>query len=281
MKIWAKTRSNGEYHSHNIAHAVFGFKEMGAEIIKYEKIDEIYDWVTPDDIVLDYIDQCNTIFNKFGVTPNILNYPEQLKEFLGRKIWTDTINSISCDENKWSAGYFVKPFKEKAFTGKIISSIADLIGCGNHSENYKVYVSEPVDVKAEWRCFIYYNKIIDIRPYGANIITGNNESWKYHYDYRIVENMLDKFLEWEDRPVGCSMDIGVIDKSTYSVAIDNLDSKNNRVLKNPDYKTILIEFNDAYALGNYGLNTIAYAKLISARWSQLLNRPDIFNFTSC
>lgn len=42
MAIYAKIRANGEYHSQNFAHAVYGFREMGAEIIKYKKIDEIY-----------------------------------------------------------------------------------------------------------------------------------------------------------------------------------------------------------------------------------------------
>lgn len=34
MKIWAKTRANGGYHSHNIAHAIVGFREIGAEIVR-------------------------------------------------------------------------------------------------------------------------------------------------------------------------------------------------------------------------------------------------------
>ena len=45
-----------------------------------------------------------------------------------------------------------------------------------------------------------------------------------------------------------------------------------------DNKTLLLEMNDGYALGCYGLNTIDYAKLISARWSQLLDRQDNFQF---
>ena len=43
-------------------------------------------------------------------------------------------------------------------------------------------------------------------------------------------------------------------------------------------ETLLVEFNDAYALGAYGLSSISYAKLISARWSQLLHREDPFHF---
>lgn len=93
--------------------------------------------------------------------------------------------------------------------------------------------------------------------------------------------MLEKFREWEDRPVACSMDIAVID-TDIPVKIVREDKNGNEIIVGwrcrPNYKTILVEFNDAYALGNYGLHHIAYAKLISARWSQLLDRPDELNF---
>ena len=32
MKVYAKIRQNGEYHSQNISQAVYGFREMGAVI---------------------------------------------------------------------------------------------------------------------------------------------------------------------------------------------------------------------------------------------------------
>ena len=249
MKIWAKIRANGEYHSHNIAHAVFGFKELGAEIIKYEKIDEIYQWVTRDDIVLDYIDQCLTIFDKFGKRPHIEDYPDVLKPFLGRTIWKDTINSINSNPEKW--GVFVKPVKEKAFTGKVINGPADLVGCGSCYENYEVLCSEVLDIKREWRGFVYYGKLIDLRPY--------NGDWHYNYDSSIIDKAMEAFLTWEDRPLACSLDFAVI-------------------VKDGKEKTIFLEANDAFALGNYGLQHLDYAKLISARWSQILDRPDEYAF---
>ena len=172
MKIWAKIRANGEYHSPNISHAVAGFRELGAEIVKYEKIDTIYDIVTEDDIVLDYIDQCLTIFNKFGIHPHMPDYPDVLKKYLKRCIWTDTINSINSNPDKW--GVFVKPVKEKAFTGKVVNEPKDFVGCGSCYENYKVYCSEVLDIKREWRGFMYYDKLIDLRPY-----TGD---WQYNYN---------------------------------------------------------------------------------------------------
>lgn len=260
-KVYLKTKYDNEMkmeipHSHNFAVAMYGFREMAAEIIPYHLIDDIYDVVEREDIVLDYIDQCNVIFNKFGVTPHIPDYPDVLKQFLGRKIWKDTINSISRDESKWSAGYFVKPaVRSKAFTGKTISSIKDLMGCGNHAEDYEVLVSEPLDIAAEWRCFITYDEIMDVRPYGM-IIDKSRKGYLYHYDANVLNSMMESFVTWEDRPMACSMDICVT----------------------KDGRTLLVEFNDAYSLGAYGLPDIYYAKLISARWSQLLGVKDEYHF---
>lgn len=273
MKIWAKIRENGEYHSPNISHAVTGFKHMGAEVIKYNTIDEIYDWVTRDDIVLDYIDQCLTIFNKFSVRPHLEDYPEVLKKFMGRTVWEDTINSINTNPDKW--GVFVKPIKEKAFTGKVINGPADLVGCGSAYENYDVLCSEVLDIKREWRGFIYYDKLIDLRPYSGD--------WHYNYDPDFIDSVIESFKTWEDRPVACSLDFAVIERP-HTISVHK-HSKNGELTKVGEYEeaaleTIFLEANDAYALGNYGLHYLDYAKLISARWSQLLDRPDEFNSTT-
>jgi len=158
-------------------------------------------------------------------------------------------------EEKWSAGYFVKPIRNKVFTGKVISSINDLIGCGNCHGNYEVLVSEAINIKAEWRCFILYDEIIDVRPYGM-LIDPKRKSHLYHYDKNVLQDMLNEFMNIENRPSACSMDICVTEEE----------------------KTLLMEFNDAYSLGYYGLAPILYAKLISARWSQILERPDEYKF---
>lgn len=259
-KVYLKTKYDNEMkmeipHNDNIANAMYGFRTMAAEIIPYHLVDDIYDDFQREDIAIDYIDQCRVLFNKFGVNPYLPDYPEALQPFLGRKIWRDTINSISRDEGKWSAGYFVKPVRGKAFTGKIIASIRDLVGCGNHSEDYEVLVSEPLDIVAEWRCFITYDEIIDVRPYGM-ILDRERKSYLYHYDAKVLGAMLEAFVSWKDRPMACSMDICVT----------------------RDGRTLLVEFNDAYALGAYGLPDIYYAKMISARWSQLMGVKDEFHF---
>ena len=131
----------------------------------------------------------------------------------------------------------------------------NLIGCENCHENYEVLVSEPLNIKAEWSCFILYDEIIDVRPYGM-LIDPQRKSHLYHYDESVLQDMLVEFKNIENRPAACSMDICVTENG----------------------KTLLMEFNDAYALGYYGLAPILYAKLISARWSQILERADEYRF---
>ena len=259
-RVWLKTKyDNGMNmeipHSHNMANAMYGFRELGAEIIPYHTIEEIYEKVTEEDIVVDYIDQCKQIFHKYGKKPYIEDYPKELERFLGRKVWKDTINSISSREDKWSAGYFVKPTSSKAFTGRVISSIKDLVGCGSRCEDLEVLVSEAIDIVAEWRCFILYDEIIDVRPYGV-MIDPTRKSHMYHYDEEVLSEMLEEFKQMQDRPVACSMDICLT----------------------KDGRTLLMEFNDAYSLGYYGLAPVLYARLISARWSQIMEREDEYKF---
>lgn len=43
-----------------------------------------------------------------------------------------------------------------------------------------------------------------------------------------------------------------------------------------DGRTLLIEVNDAWALGCYGLESHLYAKFLLTRWAQLTDTPDQF-----
>ena len=55
-----------------------------------------------------------------------------------------------------------------------------------------------------------------------------------------------------DIPAGCAIDIGVT----------------------PDGRTLLVEINDGFALGCYGAEPVQYAKLLSARWCELVGIHD-------
>lgn len=251
MKVFARQKQDNTYYNINIATAAQGFYELGVEIVPYKDFTSILFDVTPEDIVLDGIFQCDQVFDGFNGHPELCDYPEVLKPYMGRKVWTDTVDHINATPELWNV--FIKPVEHKAFTGRAVRAPKDLIGCGRQNENLEVLCTELLDIKREFRGFVLYDKLIDIRPY--------NGDWHYNYDPQVIDSALEQFKTWKDRPTACSLDFVVVEK-------------------NGDIKTVFLEQNDAYALGCYGLTPLKYARLISARWAQLNNVQDKFKSLS-
>ena len=238
----------------NFASAMFGYLEMGVEVKLFENWSDIKDIITEDDILVDYIDQVIFFLNKFSSYKDFENYPKELNKFYKRKIWKDTINHFSSDPELFTKGYFVKPIKEKVFTGKVIYGIKDLVGCGNQYEDYEILVSDSINLIKEWRVFIYYDYIIGIKPYIGETYIDNTDI------YEFLKQVMEKFKIIKDRPNACSIDIGIVEDD------------------NDKCYPVIVETNDCIALGSYGLDSLSYAKMISARQSQVLNRKDELKF---
>lgn len=280
MKVFYRTKkiagtNNIIPYNYNISQSLDGALQCALLTIPYFKVDEIIEQYERGDIVLDGIDQVQYCLDKFGIKPQEFNYPDVLKPYLGRKIWKDTINSIASNEEKWSAGYFVKPIKEKVFTGKVISSIKDLIGCGSCYEDYEVYVSEPLNFVYECRGFVYYDELKDLRPY-----KGDYQYMKY-MDTDLISQAMENWKTWSDRPNACSLDWGVV-KRPHKILVHK-HNKNGKLevidsYYEDSYDTVFIEGNLPYALGCYGYFSIDYIKLISAYISQISNTDDELHF---
>lgn len=140
---------------------------------------------------------------------------------------------------------FVKPVKNKKFTGRVINSTADLIGYGSCYDNAEVTCSEVLEILSEYRVFVRYGKTIDVRRYKGD--------WRVYPDYKVIEACVN---DYTDSPYGYAIDFGVT----------------------KDGKTVLIEVNNTCSLGSFSLYCIDYAKLLSARWSELMGTEDECNF---
>lgn len=277
IKVFYRIKKIGDItvpFNYNIANALDGALQLGLECTPYYSVNEIIDDYKLGDIVLDGIDQVQYCLNKFNIKPQEFNYPDILKPYLGREVWKDTINSISNNEKKWSAGNFVKPVKEKVFTGKVISSIKDLIGCGSCYEDYEVYVSKPLDIVYECRGFVYYDKLKDLRPYKGD--------YKYmkHMDTDLISQAMEDWKTWNDRPHACSLDWGIA-KQPHKIIVSK--QNNGELVKvgeyyEDGYDTVFIEGNLPYAIGCYGYFSIDYIKLISAYISQISDITDELHF---
>ena len=257
-----KKANNGDIvpFNYNIANSLLGFLDMGINTKGYFKVDEIYDDFQFGDILLDGIDQVEYVLKKFDIVLEDENYPEILQPYMGRKVWKDTINNINTHPELW--GNFVKPIKDKRFTGHIINSPKDLIGCGSIYEDYEVLVSEPVEFVYECRGFVYYDEMIDLRPYKGDY------TYMQYMDTNIIKQAMEDWKTWENRPTVCSLDWGVI------------RIKNKHILEADEYvyKTVFIEKNSFSATACYGLYSIDYAKMVNAYFTRAYNIEDDCHF---
>lgn len=221
----------------NFFNAYQAFSEMGLECVLFNDVEEL-DTSLRSDVVVGGLGIVQHALSRFGVTPPHIDYPEELTHYLGRRIWTSTLDKVVGQPNTWPV--FVKPFDEKRFTGVVVLGESDLRHLGGE-QGQSVLCSDPVELVAEWRCFVRYGTVLDVRPYAGD--------WHAHYDAVVIDGIV---RDYASAPAGYAADVGV-----------TLDGR-----------TLLVEVNDGYALGCYGLQHNLYAKLLSARWAELVGVPD-------
>ncbi len=243
MVLYTQKLIKGNISNISFYTGIEAFYNMGFEIVEVEKLDALE--IEEDHIFLGGISFIHSALKKLNIpVPEPLDYPKSLAKFFGRKIYESTINEISNNPNLWNV--FVKP-KEitKKFTGRLITGTKDLVGCGDIDMDVPIWVSEPVEFITEWRTYIRYNKILGVRSYKGD--------WRSQFDFRIIEEAVDSY---EDAPAGYTLDF----------------------VLTTDGRLLLVEANDGYSLGSYGLFFVDYAKLISARWAELTGQKDLCNY---
>jgi hypothetical protein len=136
--------------------------------------------------------------------------------------------------------FFMKPNNVKEFTPTIIKNFNDLI---NYNDFNDFIISEVVDFVSEYRCYIIDRKIVGCYHYLGDI---------YQYpNLKLVDDMIKDF---KSAPIGYSIDVGIL----------------------PNGETALVECNDGWSLGNYGLEPKLYSRLLTERWIEILkNNPII------
>lgn len=244
MRVFIQNDKKGKIANVNFSVAYHGFDKLGWEVVSFVTLEEIINNITEEDILVGFVKESRQIIEKLKgkIIPD-LSYPESLKDFLGRKIWMDSYQRIVQEQE---FNIFIKPaFENKLFTGRLIKGMKDIIDIGYQKKDIQIWCSEPTKFICEARCFVKYGEIIDVRNYKG--------TWKAKLDDQIIEQALKQY---EDQPNGFAMDFG----------------------KTESGKTILVEVNDGYSLGAYGLFPIDYAKLLSARWTQIMETEDYCKF---
>lgn len=243
MKLYTEKLVRGDFSNISFYTGVEGFYHMGFEIIEVNNIKT--QRIEEDSVCFGSINFVQGALRNlsFGV-PEHNDYPNSLSKFYGRRISESTINTIANNPELWDV--FVKPKGQlKKFTGRHVKGTKDLIGCGDQNADVPIWVSEPVEFVSEWRVFVRYNEVLGVRPYKGD--------WRYSYDHKVIKEAVKLFI---NSPAGYAIDFG----------------------RTRDGRLLIVEVNEGYSIGTYGLNYISYAKLISARWAEMTNQIDLCYF---
>lgn len=236
--------------SANTAVAEFGFNEMGIHCIPFQGFGDIETSVDcgPEALVCGFIEDVYKALDKLKLPrPPSIDYPEELKDFYGRKIWEGSLDEIQDKGLYAEPGVFVKPRdRQKLFTGFIWKGTRSCrLFLAPYPKTTLVFFAEPVVFESEYRCYVLEGKILDVKHYRGD--------WSRAPARDVVEAAVKAYQPYR----AYAIDFGVLDSG----------------------KTVVVEVNDAFALGNYGLHARAYARLIEARWEELtapiLARPTV------
>lgn len=219
-----------------------GFRDLGEEIRLYRRDEYLADTIpaSPDHITVGYVEVARRQFRRMAVPePADLDYPSVLSAFLGRVIVRSTVGAVRRGDVPSKGPVFVKPVRHKQFTGFVYRSERDFLRIDAADDSDEVWLSDVVALRSEYRCYIHVHEIIDVRRYAGD--------FKVMPDFGVLDRML-KATGDAPLPLSCCLDIGVT----------------------VDGRTILIEANDGFAMGNYGLPARKYAELLRDRWNQIV-----------
>lgn len=217
-----------------------GMWEQNVETAPFEWIDDVdsMEDLGPEVGVAGYIGDVHRGLAKLGaaVPPNV-DYPGELTEFLGRRVWRGVLGEVRAAVSP----LFVKPVEHKLFTGFLWQGQQDASSrrrVVTHPDDTPCWIADPVEMVAEYRSMILYRRVVDCRRYKGD--------WSKAPSRDVVEAAVRAM--GRRAPHAYCLDWAVLS----------------------DGRTVLVEMNEGYAFGHYGMSAQNYAKMLAARWWQMV-----------
>jgi hypothetical protein len=135
---------------------------------------------------------------------------------------------------------FVKPVQNKLFTGMVFD-LMTLSSLDKYPDDTQVWISPPFESKiiTECRCYVRFNKIVDVRNYSGDFTVIPDIKW--------TENLIKNLIDFP---------------SAYTIDVCLLENG----------QTEVVEFNDMWAIGNYGIDNSDYYKLLRERYFEIMRK---------
>lgn len=239
FKIYIESLNNFPLQEGGVS-ALMGFRARQANIIFFEEIEEVP--TSRMNIVVGCIETTNKYFERLGLPAKMaLNIPEEIEEYAERSITYSTMGSLKKGAyNKYPT--FVKGNgRAKHFVPGVVKNKEQVnLFFNDVNDNEPILLSAVVDFISEYRAYVCNGEILGIKHYSGDM-------WTFPRPARVIAPVID-YTKSGKAPAGYSMDFGITN----------------------DGRTLLIECNDGWSLGNYGLEDSKYVKLLCARWLELM-----------
>ncbi len=228
------------------------FWERGYEVVSF-RFQDIHaglldEWLlerSDETVVRAGVEAIRTLLARAGrPTPPNFDLPDSLSPWICRFTWETTLGEVrnQVDSEVPFNPFHVKPLlHHKLFKGTVVYGLRDLIASAAVPDNTPVLAQQRIEFVSEWRVSILRDKILNVANYKGNPLL--------FPDVGMMQSAIEAFTE---RPIAFGMDWGITASG----------------------QTLLVEVNDGYALGNYGLNGMPFTAMIEARWRQLMGLPD-------
>lgn len=233
--IYLQSDDNKEMpHHFDVACAQFGAID-NAIPYKYVTYDEIasgkFDNLIRTNLFVGSVEFLREVFSRINKTPRV-----PINSNRNEKIMT-----LESAKRRAENGevIFIKPYELKLFTGFVLDK--DFISSLNpYPDDTKVIVSEPFkyEIVSEWRVYIHMNRIFDSRNYSGDLFQIPSES----YINELIDMYKDSF------PTAYTIDIGILENG----------------------ENVVVEFNDMWAIGNYGMDNSDYLRLLKQRYFEIV-----------
>lgn len=231
--IYIQKNNEGLPHHFDCACALYGATELGLDykLVSFEEVQEgKYDNLILNHLFVGSVEFMTEVFNRKGISQPRLPL-NNLSPFR-KTLLRDFI---------YEEPVFIKPTKTKLFTGFVVDEYCVSLLDTMDGETEVIVQDVIPNIVSEIRCYIFRGKLVDIRQYSGDI----------YLQLQSVEGFYDNIktkIEQHNFPDTFVMDLCF--------------TKNNELH--------IIEFNDMWAIGNYGIPNDTYVRMLKERYFDII-----------
>lgn len=247
MTVYIQVDEKGKMFDDWIFAAYLGFKKKKCKIKFFKDIQTVSFKDNSSDVVVGAVEPTIEYFkiNNIPIPPP-LNIPFNLnkEQYLGREIELMTMAEFRKNN---TYPIFVKPQgRVKEFSSGVLTN-ADTKRLILHDvpDESLVMTSTIVDIVSEYRCFVHQGILRGIKHYQGDFTV--------FPDVKFIQQVIK---DYKDAPVAYTVDVGVID----------------RPYEHPRERTVLIECQDFWSIGGYGMDIQTYSTMLRDRWYQIVRQ---------